>query len=158
MEEWRDIPGYEGLCKVSDLGNVLSVRKNKNLKPGINSRGYSQVNLYSSGKRKCFVVHQLAAICFMNHKPDGLSYVVDHINNLKTDNRVENLQVVSNRVNCSKDRKGSSRHTGVCYHKKGDRWVSNIYLGKENIYLGCFKSENEASKAYQDALKKYNLI
>lgn len=158
MEQWRDIPGYEGLYKVSDLGNVLSVRKDKNLKPGINSAGYSQVNLYIFGKRKASTVHQLVAMCFLKHESSGSSRVVDHIDNNKMNNNLTNLQIISTRLNCSKDKKGSSKHTGVCYHRKGDRWVSNIYSGKENIYLGCFKSEDEASKAYQDALKKYNLI
>ena len=50
MEQWIDVPGYEGLYKVSDFGNVLSVRRNKLLRPGV-SRGYRMVILCNNTKR-----------------------------------------------------------------------------------------------------------
>ena len=47
-------------------------------------------------------------MAFLNHKPNGNKLVVDHINNVKTDNRLSNLQIITQRKNTSKDRTGGS--------------------------------------------------
>jgi hypothetical protein len=159
MEQWKDIPGYEELYKVSDLGNVLSVRKNKNLKPGL-SHEYKMVVLCDNKKRSTKKIHQLVAICFLEHKTCGMDKVVDHIDGDKLNNRLSNLQVLSHRANIQKaDRKNkSSKFTGVSFHKGRQMYRAYIDVSKKNIHLGFYESEIEASKAYQDALKKYNLI
>lgn len=159
MEEWRDIPGYEGLYKVSDLGNVLSIRKNGLLKPGL-SHGYKVVVLFADKKRSTIKVHQLVAMAFLEHKRCGMSKVVDHIDGNKENNKLSNLQILSHRGNIQKaDRKNkSSKFTGVTFHKGRQMYRAYIDVSKKNIHLGFYESEIEASKAYQDALKKYNLI
>ena len=98
-EIWKDIKDYEGLYQVSNLGRVRSVDryvkskgnskrlvKGKILKLYINNCGYCFVLL----KGKCLLVHRLVAETF---KPNPHNYpTVDHINRIKTDNRVENLR------------------------------------------------------------------
>ena len=159
-EIWKDIPGYENYYQVSNQGNVRSLDRkvwNRLLKGRIlkyfSSNGYKLVVLRSNNKKKTFRVHQLVAIAFLNHKPDGHKVVVDHINNIKTDNNLSNLQLISHRENSSKDRKGYSKHTGVYWNKIRKKWTSSILVDGKLKHLGCFTSEEEASKYYQDALK-----
>jgi hypothetical protein len=114
MEEWKDIQGYEGLYQVSNLGRVKSfIRKDKILKQHKDSAGYLSVTLCNNGNRKKITVHKLMAIVFLNHKPQGNKIVVDHVNNIKNDNRLENLQIISQRLNCSKDKKQEHLSTQV---------------------------------------------
>ena len=98
--------------------------------------------------------HQLVAIAFLGHKPDGYILVVDHINDIKTDNRVENLQIVTARFNVYKtQKKYSSQYKGVCWHKYTKKWQASIYINGKIKYLGLFIDENEAHLTYQNALK-----
>jgi len=165
MEIWKDVKGYEGLYQVSNLGNVKSLdryvngnwgdiklRKGKMLSKHINNSGYYTVTLSSNGKQNLFLVHQLMAISFLNHTPNGKKIVVDHIDNDKKNNHLSNLQVITARKNLSKDtRKTSSVFTGV--FKKGKKWQSAIRIGDNLKYLGTFKCELAAAYAYNKALK-----
>ena len=63
MEIWRDITGYEGLYKISSLGRVMSVKRNKILKPG-NTGKYLIVVLCKNGVRNTHLVHRLVAFEF----------------------------------------------------------------------------------------------
>ena len=159
MEEvYKNIPGYEGVYQVSNLGNVKSFKKDKEvriLKSNKNSRGYLVVGLSKDGKVKHLTVHQLVAITFLNHKPDGYKIQVDHINREKLDNRLENLQLLNSREHSTKDRKvgGSSKYVGVNWHKSSNKWIAKIWVDGKSKYLGLFEDEYEAHLAYQSALK-----
>ena len=126
-EEFRDIPGFEGY-QVSNLGRVKSlpremllhgkypyISKEKILTCHINTGGYYQIRLISGNNRYSKTVHTLISRAFLNHIPNGThKIVVDHINGIRTDNRLENLQLITNRENVSKDKKnGTSKYTGV---------------------------------------------
>ncbi len=157
IEIWKDIKGYEEIYQVSNLGRVKSLKYNKQriLKTPANGSGYYHCNLCSKGKPKRFNVHQLVAMAFLNHKPDGIKIVVDHVDNNKSNNRLENLQLISHRQNTSKDKKGgSSEHIGVCWDKANSKWVSYILINGKQKHLGRFSNEIEAAKAYQLALNK----
>ena len=96
-EIWKAIPGYEGIYEVSDLGRVKSLgnnktRKEKILKFSNNRKGYYKLNLFKNANTKTYEIHQLVAMAFLNHIPSKSKKVIDHINNVKTDNRLENLQ------------------------------------------------------------------
>jgi len=156
-EIWKDIPSYEGLYQVSNLGQVKSLRYNREkiLKPALNSRGYLLVNIYLNKKLESFLVHQLVAIAFLNHKKCGYKKVVDHLNDIKTDNRLENLQLVTARFNCYKTQGTySSKYKGVHFHKHSNKWQVRIRLGDKRISLGYFKDEHDAHLAYQNKLKE----
>ena len=169
MEEiWKDILGYEGLYQVSNLGRVKSLERmvesptgnylifSKILKPGKTNKGYSFVNLYKNKKPKSRTVHQLVAQAFLNHSPCKYEIVIDHINNNKEDNSLNNLQLVSHRENISKDTKRkSSQYTGVTWHKNFKKWMSTIRINKTRKFLGYFKNEIDAHLEYQ---KQLNLI
>ena len=108
METWVDIPEYEGLYQVSNMGNVRSLNWNKTgqsrnlfLKP--HTRGYLQVELRRNGKRRMYTVHKLVARCFVGGYKEGL--VVNHLNEDKTDNRAENLEWCTTAQNINYSRK-----------------------------------------------------
>ena len=159
-EVWRDIPNYEGIYLVSNIGNVKSLHRDKHviLKHGDDGRGYKIVGLSFRNKSKTVKIHSLVAMSFLNHKPDGThKVVIDHINNIKTDNRVENLQLISSRENSTKDLKnGTSKYIGVCWDKDRGTWNAKIKINGKTKNLGRFKTEIEASQAYKNALKILN--
>lgn len=165
-ENWRDIPGFEEIYQVSSHGRVRSLdrvvyRKDdtsyfqKGRILNLFIRGcYHSCDLSINAFKRSYPVHQLVAMAFLNHKPDGYSLVVDHINNIKTDNRLENLQIVTNRYNSTKDLKGTSKYPGVSWSRQNKKWKANIKIDGKHNYLGYFKDEVEASLAYQNALAK----
>ena len=160
-EKWKDVPNYEGLYQVSNMGNVKSLgndkkRKEKILNNQKDSKGYLRVSLSKNGKVKPMLIHHLITIVFLGHIPDGTRrIVIDHINNIKTDNRLENLQLITNRQNTSKDKKnGYSKYTGVCWHKKANKWIASILVNKKRKHLGYFENEYDAHLAYQKALEE----
>jgi hypothetical protein len=106
-EIWKPIIGFEGIYEVSSLGRVKSFRnpKERILRPTKNGRGYMKVILYKSDTKKQITVHQLVSIAFLNHVPNGNKLVIDHINDNKTDNRLDNLQVVTQSFNLKKRNK-----------------------------------------------------
>lgn len=110
MEIWKDIPGYEGLYQASNLGMVRSldrmvngrkgfyrIIKGKILTPSINSFGYKRVRLYNNRISNMKFVHVLVWEAFNGPKPEGMQ--VNHINEVKTDNRLENLNLMSPKEN-----------------------------------------------------------
>lgn len=164
MEIWKDIKGYEGSYQVSDLGNVRSLERTgytgkkingRLLKQNPNNKGYLSVNLFLEGKGKTRSVHQLVAESFLNHEACGLKLVVDHIDNDKLNNQLNNLQVITNRENCSKDSTGkTSRYVGVYFYTRTNQYRARCLHNKKHVSLGYFNTELEASEAYNNYLKE----
>lgn len=157
IEEWKDILGYEGLYKVSNLGNIKSLKfqKEKVLKLQTNTKGYFIVNLYKNKKMKSHQIHQLVAIAFLNHVPCKMELVINHINFDKKDNKVSNLEIVTNRENSNrKHLKSTSKYTGVSFEKDRNKWVAQIKINGKRVLLGRFSNEIDASNAYQSKLKE----
>jgi hypothetical protein len=157
MEIFKDIKGYEGFYQVSNLGNVKSlVRKGRKkemiLRPKKKRDGHYSVSLSNNSIKKHLDVHQLVAIAFLNHNPNGHTIEVDHINNNPLDNRVENLQLLTNREHKSKHIKGVSTYVGVYFKKERNKWGSCIRINKKLIHLGYYEIEVEASRMYQLSL------
>ena len=155
IEVWKNIPEFESY-QVSNLGNVKSLKygKERILKKPINGNGYYQIGIYINKKRYARTINQLMAIAFLSHKPCGHTMVVDHIDTNKLNNKLYNLQVITNRKNLSKDRKGTSKYTGVFLAKGRNKWRAMISINGKQKHLGCFVNEKEASQAYQNELKK----
>ena len=167
MEVFKDIEGFEGVYQISDLGNVKSVSrivlkngkhpfllKERILTPSKNKEGYYRVGLTKEGKLITKLIHVLVARAFLNHNTSGYDIIVDHKNNIKSDNNLSNIQLISVRENTSKDKKnGSSQFRGVYWNKNKQRWVSRIRIGKTRKQLGVFLSEIEASNTYEEALE-----
>lgn len=172
MEEiWIDVKGYEDSYQVSNFGNVKSkdkvqeisnytrFKKGKKLSPAKDSHGYYTVKLYKDGASKTHGLHVVVAISFLNHVPSGVSRVVDHIDNDKSNNNLSNIQVISQRENLSKDKKDkTSKYTGVYLNKQGNRnrWKSVIQNNNKKIFLGYYDCETSAHIAYTRKLKEIN--
>ena len=90
MKRWKDIPGYEGIYKISDHGDILNIitGKLRTLKPRKN--GYIYVDLYKNGIVSWKRVHRLVAICFVDN-PNNYDIVM-HLDNDKTNNIYTNLR------------------------------------------------------------------
>ena len=102
----KNITGYEGLYLIDNLGNVVScprlqgsrfVNQYKIMGTKINRLGYKEVALSKDGKTKTYLLHRLIAIHFVPN-PTNLP-CVNHINGIKTDNSIENLEWCSRSYN-----------------------------------------------------------
>ena len=93
--KWKDIPGYEGLYQVSNLGEIKSLgngktRKEKILRLTKDKYGYLYITLSENGKLKKFKVHRLVAMAFI---PNPNNYTqINHKDENRSNNRVENLE------------------------------------------------------------------
>ena len=88
-EEQFDIKGYEGLYKISNLGNIKN-RHNRYLKPFYNEYGYQRINLCKNSMKKTQYVHRLVAISFIPN-PDNLPQV-NHKDESRDNNYYQNLE------------------------------------------------------------------
>jgi len=104
-EIWKDVKGYEGLYQVSNLGRVKSLpretsnacRKGRILKQFKNRDGYVVVSIYKNAKIKTKTVHRMIADVFI--KEEKGKDQINHINGIKHDNRIENLERSNNSLN-----------------------------------------------------------
>jgi len=102
-------------------GNIFSKKLNRNIKTS-NKDGYKRVWL--NGKK--YLLHRVLYEKFIGIIPDKM--VVDHINNIRDDNRLENLQLLTYKDNTRKQLKrkdNTSGHTGIS--KNGNNWQVRIY-------------------------------
>jgi len=171
IEIWAWIPDYEGMYQASTLGEIRSFYNKRYglkdtpqtiLRAGLSSSGYLNVilrNIHTNTKRTR-PVHLLSAATFMNHISDGThSKVVDHKDNIKTNNHISNFQIITQRENASKNpKKGkeTSKHTGVFWNNEKGKYTSRLWANGKSFHIGHFSGEKEASEAYQKALSFHN--
>lgn len=156
MEIWKSIKNHDGYF-ISNLGQIKSFKKKREIilkQTPRTTSGYLCVSLWSDdGIKKTHNIHQLVAAAFLNHNPSGHIVTVDHIDNNKSNNSLDNLQLLSSRANVSKNtRVGTSKYTGVYWSKSMNKWTACIMINKVKNILGYFHNELEASNAYNLAL------
>lgn len=163
-EEWMVLPSNTDYA-VSSLGRIKSLKRQLISIDGVIrnweerilsaslSRNYKTVSLAKNKKRYTVRVHQLVMESFKGFIYDKTkNLVIDHIDNDPHNNKLSNLQVITQRMNTSKNNKGKSKYTGVSFHKKSNKWISNIHIKGKLVYLGLFSTEEEASLAYNTKL------
>jgi hypothetical protein len=168
-EVWKDIEGYEGLYQVSSLGNVKSLGRRKsvaekggyynlgdiNLRLG-NRRGYKSVTLCKDGIPKPFAVHRLVAFAFLENKENKKT--VNHINGIKSDNRVDNLEWVSQSEQQIHAIKIGLRYKAIGEQSNFSKFKSEDIIKIREMYsTGLFSCE-ELSKKFNTSKNNINSI
>ena len=145
IEIWKDVVGYEGLYEVSNFGNVRSIAHGriKTLKPQKRQHGYLSVFLYGKGGnernfRQCSV-HRIVAEAFIPNRENLPE--VNHIDENKQNNRVDNLEWVSHKGNCStpslvsrhkeRQNKCPNFHKSVEQYTKDGEYIATYYSARE---------------------------
>lgn len=167
QEIFKDIKGYEGLYQVSNLGRIKSLPRKIKLHTGVEfytkekivkgstitkKHRYKIVSLCGSSHK---TIHKLVWETFNGEVPQGL--VIDHINNDRNDNRLENLQLLSHRDNVKKEinkEKTSSKYHGIYYDKIHRKWCISIAHNYINYWGGRHNNEEDA-KIYAEKLNYY---
>ena len=114
--------------------------------------GYRRVGI--NGKI-CMEHRVIMMLCF-GHIPENAE--IDHINHVRNDNRLCNLRFVTrseNRRNQSVNSKNTTGVTGVCFYKRLQKYVAQIKVNREAIYLGYFETLEEAAAARAEANVKF---
>ena len=161
MEEFKEVPGYDGMYQIGNFGTFKSFKtgKWKVVKGGIGKNGRRFFCLKNGRNITTRNAAAIIMMAFRGFKPCGMGLVVDHIDNACTNDRLDNLQIISQRENSSKDKLGTSEFTGVNLRKNNKKWRSQIGINKKLVHLGLFVNENEAGEMYKLALanvEKYN--
>ena len=148
IEEWKVIDGYNNNYSISNKGNVKNNKTDKILKQGINNDGYHRLGLYVNRKQKPELIHRLVALAFIPN-PENKPHT-DHINNIKTDNNVNNLRWATrseNQHNHKLSKANTSGVKGVSYDKRKTKWRAQIRLDGIKIHIGYFDTIEEAKQA-----------
>jgi hypothetical protein len=102
---------------------------------------------------KWYPTHRVVWYIHDREIPDG--YYIDHLDGNKTNNRIDNLRLVTcrqNQQNQHRHRKG--KLVGACFDKARGLWISKININNKQCYLGRFGTEEEAHEAYMRAVEK----
>jgi len=152
--EIQDFPEYF----ISTRGRVFSEKgkKRRELKHSNDNRGYLIVSLYKEGKGHTKKVHRLLGQTFLK-RVEGKNEI-DHINQNKLDNRLENLRWVNHRennINRGIQSRNKSGVNGVRFNKHRNYWVGSIYIEEYKRKEKTFKNKEEAIKWRLEMEQKY---
>lgn len=113
----------------------------------MNRHGYFVVRLTYNGKALNRPVHR---IVWAMHHGDTPS-VLDHVNAVRSDNRLENLAPISQSENVRKKARKGTALIGAHYERSRRKWRAQIRMNGKQVYLGRYDTEAEASASYLSA-------
>ena len=179
MEEWKAIPGYEGLYEASNLGRIRTaegkttvnakqtrVWKQRIMKIHLtkrSTRGFNQmVSLWKDGKRKELLVPRLVALTWCDGYSDGLT--VNHIDGNPLNNKAENLEWVTMSENLKHAYRTGLKKGKPCtlINQSGDRFhfstlsEAERFLGRRSGYLTIARGHK--TKIYSSDGEIYGLV
>lgn len=129
-------------------GNIIS-RKGKIKKP-TKGLGYVHIQTLCKKNRIEILGHQYAWYMYYGSVPNNF---IDHINRNPSDNRIENLRIVTPQQNTF-----NTNAKGYYFHKPSQKYLSRIILDGKSIHIGFFENEQDAHEAYLKAKKIYHKI
>lgn len=153
---------------ISNKGNVKSLSRYKDnnggkvfvperiLKQQTTRKGYLVIRITINRKSKSLVVHRLVAKSFIPN--EEFKEQVNHIDGNKKNNNIENLEWCSGRENINHYRKSkihSSKHVGVHFYEKTNKYITQIRINRKTLTLGSFNCEDEAKSVYENVLKNW---
>jgi len=115
----------------------------------INLRGYIQIGY----KRKNYMAHKLIFLMHHGYLPE----IVDHIDNNRANNKIENLReatLVQNRWNSLKRSDNTSGIKGITWHKQVKKWYVRCHVDNKIYNLGCYQDMNEAKEVLEKFRKE----
>jgi len=125
----------------------------------LSQAGYPRVMIGSKKNHKNYkewYIHNIIALCYLGEKPEG--YQTDHINSIRADNRVENLQYITQQQNIQKIKTRNGRNVKGYTLKKNGKYVAKIKVDNKSFNLGTYDTEEEARQVYLDAKLKYHNV
>lgn len=138
---WKDIKGFEGRYQISNLGQVKSLQDGSLKKLRVAPNGYIKCQLWVKGRLFHRYVHRLVAEHFLANWSDDLA--VDHIDGNRSNNRADNLEMVTTSENSLRGFRRAGKKRGA-YLFRG-KWLSSI----NKVYIGVFATKEEAHEAYR---------
>ena len=122
------------------------------------SHGYFRVFLDSIKKnhKVRHFVHNVIALCYLGEKPEG--FQTDHINSIRTDNRLENLQYITQQQNIQKRKMMNGINVKGYRLTKYGTYEARITVDNKKISLGTYDTEEEARQTYLNAKLKYHNV
>lgn len=153
-EVWKDIPNYENIYQVSNLGRIKSLRywsnggyiyKERILKPRLSKNGYLRITLRKNNNSKDFYIHRLVGECFLE-KPN-YKCEINHKDTIRTNNVYSNLEWCTHKEN-QNNPISIAKQIGKNNHMYGkNNYNENNSYKIICIETGiCYKSIREASK------------
>ena len=125
---------------ISHMGKIINSK---------NNNSYILCLINQNKKLITVLGHHLAWYLTYNEVPTE----IDHINQVRDDNRIENLRLLSHANNML-----NKRGKGYYYNKRAKKWLSQIRINGKNTIIGEFNNEVEASECYRKAKQKYHSI
>lgn len=164
-EIWKRVPlnGFASRYLISDTGRVFSMHRHRELKPKMSNTGYLRVTLCNDGEHRTVCIHRLVAMAFIPN-PDGKP-TVNHLNEIKTDNRAENLEwatTAEQNAYGTRTERAMAHTDWVKRNEKTDyksvaskhdyqrdemcnRHVTEAFMGDKSV--GVYRSQREAAAA-----------
>jgi len=153
MEDYKEIELFETQLRVYRSGYIWRLIKVSNsfgkkgewklAKGCVSNTGYLRTEL--TGKKVS--LHRIIAYTYLGLDINDKKIQIDHKNRIRTDNRVENLEIVTNQQN----QFNRSNTKGYSFDKKTGKYRAQIKVNRKKIHLGCYDTKEEASNAYQKA-------
>ena len=162
-EDYRIMVLNDSTIKVFRDGRIHSLFKYKDGRErwnvrlfGLSYNGYPCVWIGSRKNHKNHFVHNVITLCYLGEKPQG--YQTDHINSIKTDNRLENLQYITLQQNIQKRKMMNGINVKGYRLTKYGTYEARITVDNKQVSLGSYHTEAEARQAYTDGKLKYHNI
>ena len=122
----------------------------------LSNRGYNRFCFKVKGKQKAFYFHR---VVYLANNPEwnlfdsSINNVIDHIDNVKTNNHISNLRNITQHENNL-----NKRCKGYYFHKKSGKYKAEIQLNRKKIHIGYYNTEEEAREAYLNKKAEVHII